>query len=75
MMQQFVWSMVIWVASLGGDHTPVEVPNFQSQESCTRELDRIKTFSKGYLTGVCINKSNDRVSAVECPTNPWAAIR
>lgn len=74
-MQKFLFSMVIWVASLGGDHTPVEIRGFQSQEACVRELDRIKNFSKGYFEGVCINKYNDRVSAVECPTNPWAAIR
>lgn len=56
-MQQFLFSMVIWVAAIVGDHTPVEIRDFQSQEACVRELDRIKNFSKGYLTGVCINKA------------------
>jgi len=57
MIQQFAWSMVIWVSSLGGDHTPVEIHNFQNQEACQRELARIEQFSKGYYDGVCINKA------------------
>jgi len=56
-MMQWTWAMVIWVASHGGDHTPVEIPHFQSQEACTRELARIKQFSKGYFYGVCLNKA------------------
>lgn len=57
MIEQWAWAMVIWVASLGGDHTPVEIQHFQSQEACTRELARVKNFSKGYFEGVCICKA------------------
>lgn len=56
-MYQWVWSMVIWVAALGSDHRPLEIPNFQSQEACMRELTRIKQFSNKYFEGVCINKA------------------
>lgn len=59
---QWTWAMVIWAYMDAANPiptgaAPVEIPNFQSQGACQRELERIKQFSKGYFNGVCINKA------------------